>query len=189
VRYVILLCVAGAGLSLAACGATRTDTDGGSTSPQSPQDAAANNGKALQFAQCMRSHGVPNFPDPTGGRIDLQVQRSPTGTSVNGVQVNGPAFQSAMKSCQSYLPKGAPPTAAETAKARSQALAMARCMRSHGVPNFPDPQVQAGPNGGVGVRIQIGGAGINPNPPAFGAAQKACGSIFGGAPTIAKAPG
>ncbi len=184
-RYVILLCLAGAAISLSACGGTSSpNTGAGSTSPQ---DTAASNGKALQFAQCMRSHGVPNFPDPTGGRIDLQVQKSPSGTAVNGVQVSGPAFQSAMKSCQSYLPNGGHPTAAQTAKAKSQALAMARCMRSHGVPNFPDPQFQTGPNGGVGVRI--GGAGINPDSPAFQTAQKDCGSIFGGAPTVAKAPG
>lgn len=184
-RYVILLCLAGAAISLSACGGTSsTNTGAGSTSPQ---DTAASNSKALQFAQCMRSHGVPNFPDPSGGRIDLQVQKSPGGTTVNGVQVYGPAFQSAIKSCQSYLPNGGHPTAAQTAKAKTQALAMARCMRSHGVPNFPDPQFQTGPNGGVGVRI--GGAGINPNSPAFQTAQKDCGSIFGGAPTVAKAPG
>ena len=38
-------------------------------------------------------------------------------------------------------------------------------MRSHGVPNFPDPQFQTGPGGGFGVRIN--GAGIDPNSPAF----------------------
>ena len=183
-RYAILLCLAGAGLSLSACGGTSSPGDGGSTSPA---DTAANNGKALQFAQCMRAHGVPNFPDPTGGQIDLRVQQTPSGMSVNGVQVNGPGFRTAMKSCQSYLPNGGKPTAAQTAKAKSQALAMSKCMRTHGVPNFPDPQFQTGPNGGIGVRMS--GAGINPNSPAFQAAQRACGKIFGGAPTVAKAPG
>jgi hypothetical protein len=185
----ILLCLAAAGLSLSACGGTSSaNTDPGSTSPsQSPSDAAASNGKALQFAQCMRSHGVPNFPDPSGGKIDLQIQKTPDSTAVNGVQVNGPAFQSAMKSCQSYLPNGGHPTAAQTARAKAQALAMSKCMRTHGVPNFPDPQFQNGPGGGIGVRI--GGAGIDPSSPAFGAAQKACGKIFGGAPVVTKAPG
>jgi hypothetical protein len=101
------------------------------------------------------------------------------------VQVNGPAFRSAMQACRSDLPNPGQASAAATAKARSQAIAMARCMRSHGVPNFPDPQFQSGPNGGVGVRIS--GAGIDPNSPAFQAAQKQCGSIFGGAPVTAKA--
>jgi hypothetical protein len=184
VRYAILLCMAGAGLSLSACGGTSSPGAGGSTSPQ---DAAANNSKALQFAQCMRTHGVPNFPDLTGGQIDLRVQQTPNGTSVNGVQVNGPAFQTAIKNCQSYVPNGGHPTAAQTAKAKSQAIAMAKCMRTHGVPNFPDPQFQSGPSGAIGVRIS--GAGINPSSPAFQAAQKDCGRIFGGAPTVTKAPG
>ena len=63
---------------------------------------------------------------------------------------------------------------------------MSRCMRSHGVPNFPDPKFQTGPSGGVGVRI--GGAGLDPNSPAFQAAQKDCGSIFGKAAVVTKAP-
>lgn len=184
-RYVVLLCLAGAGLSLAACGSSgNADPGGGSTSAQ---DAAASNSKALQFAQCMRAHGVPNFPDPSGGKINLQIQRTPNSTAVNGVQVNGPAFQSAMKSCRSYLPNGGHLTAAQTAEAKAQALAMAKCMRTHGVPNFPDPQFQNAPDGGVGVRL--GGTGIDPSSPAFQAAQKDCGKIFGSAPVIAKTPG
>jgi hypothetical protein len=54
------------------------------------------------------------------------------------------------------------------------------------VPNFPDPQFPSG-SGGFGIRI--GGPGVDPNSPAFQAAQKACGKIFGGAPTLARAPG
>jgi len=185
VRYAILLCLAAAGLSLTACGGTSSPGAGGSTSPQ---DTAAANAKALQFAQCMRTHGVPNFPDPAGGRIDLQVQQTPNSMTVNGVQVNGPAFKTAMKECQSDLPNGGHPTAAQTAKAKSQALAMAKCMRTHGVPNFPDPQFQTGPGGGIGVKI--GGAGIDLSSPAFQAAAKQCGSIFGGAaPVLTKSPG
>ena len=65
---------------------------------------------------------------------------------------------------------------------------MSRCMRSHGVPNFPDPTFQSGPGGGVGVGIKIGnGSGIDPSSPAFQAAQKECGSIFGG-PKVAGGP-
>lgn len=171
-----------AALGLAACGSSRPNT-GGSTSAQSDPAGAS---KALAFAKCMRSHGVSNFPDPTGGELRLQIQKTPNSTSVNGVEVNGPAFQSAMQACRSDLPNGGHPSAAQTAKARAQALAMSRCMRSHGVPNFPDPTFQTGPGGGFGVRL--GGPGINFNSPAFQAAQKVCGKIFGGAPTVTKAP-
>ena len=176
-----------AALALAACGGSSSPNTGGATSAQGDQSSKAAAG--LAFARCMRSHGVPSFPDPSaagGGGFRLQVQSGPSGTSVNGVAVNGPTFQSAMQACRSYLPNGGHPSATQTAKAKAQALAMSRCMRSHGVPNFPDPQFQSGPGGGVGVRI--GGAGVDPNSPAFQAAQKACGSIFGKAAVVTKAP-
>jgi hypothetical protein len=183
VRYAILLCLAGASVSLAACGSSSPSSD--SAGSTGTNDAAVSNAQGLKFAQCMRSHGVPNFPDPSGGQLNLRVQQTPDSTSVNGVQVSGPAFRSAMNSCRSDLPNGGHPTAAQTARAKTQALAMAKCMRTHGVPNFPDPTFQTGPNGGVGVRI--GGAGINPSSPAFQAAAKDCGSIFGGlAPAVQK---
>jgi hypothetical protein len=145
----------------------------------------------------MRSHGVPNFPDPsTGSGGGLQIQqshRAGSGSSltVNGVSVSSPAFHSAMEACQKVLPNGGHPTAAQTAQARAAALAMSRCMRSHGVPNFPDPTFRSGPGGGVGIGITFGpGSGIDPNSPAFQAAQKACapkGAGFGF--RAARAPG
>jgi hypothetical protein len=185
-RFTIILGLLAAALGLTACGSSRPNT-GGATTDQG--NSAANQAKALAFARCMRSHGVPNFPDSTGGSggFRLEFQSGPGGTSVNGVAVNGPAFRSAMQTCPSYLPNGGHPSAAQTAEAKARALAMSRCMRSHGVPNFPDPQFRSGPGGGVGIRL--GGPGIDPNSPAFQTAEKACGSIFGGAPTIAKGPG
>ena len=50
---------------------------GGSTVGQGDPASAA---KALAFSRCMRSHGVSNFPDPTGGELKLQVQRTPGST-------------------------------------------------------------------------------------------------------------
>jgi hypothetical protein len=173
-------------LGVAACGSSQASTDG-STVAQGAGAGGSN--KALEFARCMRSHGVSNFPDPSGGRLNLQVQKTPNGTSVNGAEVNGPAFQSAMQACRSYLPNGGHPSAAQTAKVKAQALAMSRCMRSHGVPNFPDPKFQSGPGGGFGVGIRLAGTGIDPNSPVFQSAQKACGGILGGPKTTAQAPG
>jgi len=188
-RLTISLSVLAAALGLAACGSSSPSTTTGAVT-----SAAGKQAGGVAFAQCVRAHGVPNFPDPSsngqGGIQIQQSQRSGSGpsTEVNGVPVNGPAFQTAMKDCASYLPNGGRPSAAQTAKAKSQALAMSRCMRSHGVPNFPDPTFQAGPNGGVAVGIRIGNnSGIDPNSPAFLAAQKDCGSIFGRAKVQAPA--
>jgi len=63
---------------------------------------------------------------------------------------------------------------------------MSRCMRSHGVPNFPDPKLQTGPYGGVAFSVDFSGTDIDPNSPAFQAAQNHCGSIIG-TPKIAPA--
>jgi hypothetical protein len=156
----------------------------GSSSPNTTSQAAATGQKSsgIAFANCVRAHGVPNFPDPTsdsGG--GLRVQQSQTAGSgasmtVNGVPVNAPAFQAAQKACQRYLPAPRPISAAQLVSLRKAALKMADCMRGHGVPNFPDPDVQAGPGGGAGVQIKISAAvgGPNPSSPAFQAAQKIC---------------
>jgi hypothetical protein len=124
----------------------------------------------------MRSHGVSNFPDLTtsaDGGFGLRIQATNGTTSVNGVAVNGPAFQSAMQACRSLLPNGGhgPPL---TASRRAAALQFSQCMRSHGLSNFPDPTFS-----GNGVRLQLSkSGGIDPNSPAFKAAQQACGSIL-----------
>jgi hypothetical protein len=142
----------------------------GSNSPGTQKAATADSGQALQFARCMRAHGVPNFPDPTGGHLDLQVRQTPGSTNVNGVEVNGPAFQAAMQTCHRYLPNGGQPRGPVSAAVRTAALQFAHCMRSHGVPSFPDPRFQGG---GVTESLHAG-SGIEPNSPAFKTAQQTC---------------
>ena len=183
-RFTTVISLLAAALGLEACASS--SPSGRATNASAGQSSDASNGKTLEFASCMRSHGVSNFPDPTGGRLPLQIQQTPNNTTVNGVQVNGPALQSAMHACRSYMPNAGTPSPAQTAKATFQSLAMSRCMRSHGVPNFPDPKMQTGPYGGVAFSVDFGGTGIDPNSPTFQAARKDCGSIIG-APKIAPA--
>ncbi len=66
----------------------------------------------------------------------------------------------------------AEPGAGSGSPVHSPAIALASCMRAHGVPNFPDPAA-----GGGGVNL--GGIGIDPQSPAFKSAQATCGR-FGG---------
>ena len=61
---------------------------------------------------------------------------------------------------------------AQTQQVTSQFLRFSQCMRSHGVPNFPDPTPA---NGGVGLKLN--GTGINTQSPQFLAAQRACQSL------------
>src|ERR1700693_5495819 len=84
----------------------------GSSSTSTDSAANAKAASGIAFANCMRAHGVPNFPDPgSNGNGGLQIRASARhgsgpSLSINGVAVNGPAFQSAMRTCQHYLPNG-----------------------------------------------------------------------------------
>ena len=124
----------------------------------------------LKFAECMRSHGMPDFPDP-----------SANGTFSLNVGPNSPQFQTAQKACRKYMPKGAQPSPAEQAKMLAQALKFSQCMRAHGITDFPDPQSTNG-----GISIKIGGpsgsssSNLNPNNPQFQAAQSACQGLMPG---------
>lgn len=160
----LMLPLAACALLLAACG--------------SPGDNASSDNseqRGLQFARCMRDHGI-DIPDPKsgqGGNFEFRVGGP-------GARGRGPAparMQEAMKSCRKYAPNGGkPPSAAQQQEFRDQALKFSRCMRAHGV-DMPDPKT--GPGGGV----MIGGPGakIDPSSPSFQAAQKACQSMAPGA--------
>jgi hypothetical protein len=113
------------------------------------------------YSKCMRSHGVGNFPDPDSNNI-LKTQ---------GIDRNSPTFQAAARACKSLAPTPAPP--AMQAQLQAQMLAFAKCMRSHGVPAFPDPQVEHGVP-------QIPAGQIDPNSPIVKAAMVACRSKFVG---------
>jgi hypothetical protein len=115
------------------------------------------------FSACMRSHGVPNFPDPNG-------QGAITFGSSDGIDPSSPQFQSAQKTCQKLLPNGGIPTPAQQAQAQARMLSYSACMRSHGVPKFPDPNFSGGH---ISLSISSG-SGIDPQSPQFQSAQKAC---------------
>lgn len=130
-----------------------------------------------KFADCMRKHGVPDFPDPNAqGQIAF--------SSASGVDPGSGQFQQAQQTCQKLLPNGGQPSPAQQAQARAQALAFSACMRSHGVPDFPDPQFGSG--GRVSIRIGSG-AGIDPRSPQFEAAQQACQKNLPGSPGAGQA--
>jgi hypothetical protein len=119
----------------------------------------------------MRRNGVPSFPDPSAsGGITINAGR--------GLNPDSSQFKAAETKCQKLLPNGGQGSPAEQAKMQDEALKYSACMRSHGVPKFPDPQFSAG-----STRIKIGGNGVDPRSPAFQAAQKACASALPGLKT------
>jgi hypothetical protein len=151
---------------LAGCGSGGAGTSAAAASGAPNPKASAD---LLKFSQCMRAHGVSNFPDPSPrGGIDI-------GQS-SGLDPRSPSFQAAQTACMKLLPGGGPGAHPLSAAQRRQLLANAQCMRTHGVPNFPDPTFQSG-----GVSVRFGpGSGINPQSPAFQNAAKQCKGIFGG---------
>jgi hypothetical protein len=171
---------------LAGCGGSNNNGSGGSTNASSGGNSTISNSAALRMAQCMRSHGVPSFPDQPSSGGPLGISGSNGTATINGVTVPQATLQAAFQHCRSELPQGPPLTAAQIAQIRQGALRMAACMRANGVPNFPDPQVTAGPGGhGIGLRIGIAHNGGNQGgsasqkadlaqSPAFKSAQQKC---------------
>jgi hypothetical protein len=136
----------------------------------SPPQADASGGPLLSLARCMRAHGVPNFPDPgTSGGLIIP----------NYINPDAPAFKSAQGACAKLAQSpGGPGTSSESRKA--QLLALAKCMRSHGVPNFADPTSSRPPSssgnavGGNGWYLALGTAQER-HAPNYRRASAACG--------------
>jgi hypothetical protein len=55
----------------------------------------------VKFSQCMRGHGVPDFPDPPSDG-----QASPPPSQQAGVNPASPRFPAAVRACQHLLPAG-----------------------------------------------------------------------------------
>jgi hypothetical protein len=141
-----------------------------------PKTAAASKhlNQGLQFAACMRSHGVTNFPDPSsGGGIDINVG--------SGINPFSPAFKTAQTACRKLLPGPLGGKQHPTAQAIAQTRQIAECMRQHGVTGFPDPTFTP-PSSPAGYSIVEDRGGvilavpstINPRSPVFIQAAKVC---------------
>lgn len=106
-------------LLVAACGSSSSDE----AAP------AAEREQALEFAQCMRDNGVPDFPDPdVNGRL-----RGP------GHEAGGdPKFRAAQEACRDLAPGGEHEKLGDPAFVK-QMREFSQCMRANGVPDFPDP--------------------------------------------------
>ncbi len=125
----------------------------------------------------MRSNGMTNYPDPTGnGRS----------RSLNQINPNSLTFQTAYTACRKDLTSGQVGPPAPTAAQLRFALVFARCMRTHELPQFPDPLTTYGPGLtlGKGEYFPLNSATDFQSPsPAFRRAAKACGvQLPAGAP-------
>jgi hypothetical protein len=147
------------------------------TTPTNPATLAKQYERALKYSQCMRAHGIADFPDPSAGG-GIQLSGGGPNTDLNP---SNPTFVAAQNASQKYSPFRQP-TAQLQAQAQARALAIAACMRKNGVPDFPDPQFLSG-----GRAVEKITAGVDPNSPTFQAARQKCSDKGGGA-EIAPAP-
>lgn len=145
---------------------------GGSGSPGANGSPRASSGNSatgsLAYSQCMRAHGVINFPDPnSNGGISI------SGNS--GINVSSSGYQAASKACQSKL--GGQQSQAQQDENYNADLKYAHCMQSHGE-DIPDPHAPG--TGGANTQSNSGssgassGNGVNPSSPQYIAANKAC---------------
>jgi len=148
-----------------------------STTTTSTTGTPASSNTLLGFSQCMRSNGVPNFPDPqhfAGGNVKL---------TIHGFGAS-PAVQTALNACHQLLPSGPGQTQESAQQQRTQLadeLSFAKCMRSHGVARFPDPTAQ----GQLSVEM-VQAEGIDVRAPAILHVVQACLPASHGALTAAK---
>jgi hypothetical protein len=161
VRLLSAAALAIAVLAVAACGSEPAAGAGSNAGREAAMRRAM-----LDFARCMREHGV-DMPDPTfsdgGARIE---QRSGPGKLTPEQQ------KSAEQACKHFQDQIKPPAMsdADKEKFKQEALAQARCMRAHGI-NMPDPTFNA--DGGATVKMHEG-SGVRPDDPKVKAAEHAC---------------
>jgi hypothetical protein len=152
-RAGVLAVTAGIVMLAAACGGSPSSTSGTGASAQFQKD--------LAFAQCMRSNGLPDFPDPNANGQGFGNQQQANQEKSN------PHFGTAYSDCRHLLPS-APSSHGKVIPSNSQLVRFARCMRSRGVPDYPDP------NSSVSLGTELAQLGINPNSPQFQATLRTC---------------
>jgi hypothetical protein len=120
---------------------------------------------AVAFSRCMRSHGVPTFPDPS------TMQPHALKATAQRLAASNSRFPAAARACNHPLPNGGrSQEAGQQQRAQlADELSFARCMRSHGVTRFPDPQGQ----GGLTVAM-VQAQGIDVHSPAVLHVVQAC---------------
>jgi hypothetical protein len=120
----------------------------------------------------MRGNGVPNFPDPNAQGVIA-------GKADAGLDTSSPQFQKAQNACaKKYFSRGgAAPSRQQQAREQATALALSKCMRSHGEPDFPDPTFSS--SGGVAIKLVDGsGKALDTNSPIYQKAQTECNSLL-----------
>jgi hypothetical protein len=145
---VLLAAACGGGSSATGPAGSGGSASGGSSGSSGSSGSA--NARLVAYSQCIRSHGVPNYPDPAGGAL-------PKGNAQQ-FGVSSAQFQAARGACQHLLPAVSGSLTANSLRqcyltddcpqglvqqAMNAGRRFSQCMRSHGVPNWPDPTLDS----------------------------------------------
>lgn len=147
-RVGVIIVVATAALLATACGGSPSSTQSGGSANAGAAGAAS----AVAYSRCVRAHGIPDFPDPdSSGDIPKQAIRQ--------LNVSDSLLAAATSACENLNPNQ-PPSAAQQRQQLAEDVAFAQCMRTHGLPKFPDP---ANDNGRVEFVISVSQDGFDPH--------------------------
>jgi hypothetical protein len=141
-------------LLAAACSDSAAPTDPGSSAKAG---GAASTQLGISYASCVRSHGVPKYPDPARGN---ELADGLPKVSLPQLQVSQAQYQAAQNACAHLLPNGGQMTQPQSQQDLTAMRRYAQCMRSHGAPTWPDPTYD--PAAGWGFNL-VGVRGFDPN--------------------------
>ena len=111
-------------------GCSKTPAENGETTTTTTRDD-----QAVTFSECMRDHGVSEFPDPDPSE-GLTIDGVLNGSSLDP---NTATWKDAIRACRDLQPSGFTGDKDVSAKERNTRLEFAQCIRDNGVPDFPDP--------------------------------------------------
>jgi len=131
-------------------------------------NALTNAQKGVKFAECMRRNGVSQFPDP-GASGKLTIDAVANGSSLD---TSTPAFAQAISACKGLEPAGFMGSK-RSSQQQQAALRFAQCIRTNGVPDFPDPT----PNGPLVDTNRIPSAAEPGGMSALHAAMQKCSGV------------
>jgi hypothetical protein len=155
-KFRLLPVAATAMLALSAC----TGGGGGSAAPSPTHGPVPQ--ALVDAARCMRDNGYPDWPDP------VRYEDGHWGWPDSAPEVHGaPECENLMRQGKAaQVPSRRPVSAAEMAQLRQ----WADCMRTHGIPDWPDPDS----NGQFDPPVRLKPLESNPD---LDAANRACVSL------------
>lgn len=170
-RAGVVAVAAGLALSAAACGggtssAAGTASTGSTSSTGAGGASSAYISSKLGLARCLRGHGVPNYSDPNAAG-----QEPPNSKQL----ISTPQGQAAVSACSYWSNRVHNDVAALNQAVLAEYVRFAQCMRSHGLPDFPDP-VNA--EGRVEFVLSASQDGFDPHSPQVLAKAHECESVL-----------